>query len=305
MDAEHVWRRSLVAAFAVFALWEALKHLLLMEVPMFVQHGLSAIIEVGLALLIVVLAVRGLAAQQRELDRAREMRDRLASALANDLRQPMLTVVESLDRLGQAPELPGSTRRVVERALESVHPLVGMAVELLRVAPPQEEGQEMQPLSCSHLLRSAIDTVRVIAAAKRVEIREGIAEPLPPIRGLPHSLFSAFVNLLDNAVRSTPMKGEVSVACHAIGPHGISIQITDGGPGLSAQEHEVLEGGGARNGKVLWPADHSLRSGLQFVAAAVSAHGGDIHAESSEERGNTVVVSLPIEEEGRAVAGSS
>ncbi len=75
MKREHVWRRSLVAAFAVFALWEALKHLLLMEVPMFVQHSVSAIIEVGLALVIVLMAMRALTALQVELDHTRETRD--------------------------------------------------------------------------------------------------------------------------------------------------------------------------------------------------------------------------------------
>ena len=116
MKREHVWRRSLMAAFVAFALWEALKHLLLMEVPMFVQHSVSAIIEVGLALVIVLMAVRALTALQDELDQTRETRDKLASALANDLRQPMLDVVESLDELGQAAYLSARARKAVERS---------------------------------------------------------------------------------------------------------------------------------------------------------------------------------------------
>ena len=67
MRSPPVYRWSLIAAFAIFAAWEGLKHLLLMDVPMWVQHSLSAVIEIGLALVIVAVALHALAAHQREL----------------------------------------------------------------------------------------------------------------------------------------------------------------------------------------------------------------------------------------------
>ncbi|NIQ99669.1 MAG: hypothetical protein GTN78_05635, partial [Gemmatimonadales bacterium] len=173
-------KRSILAAFIVFAVWEGIKHLVLMDVPMWLQHGASAFIEMGLAVAIVVAALRGLAAHQRELDRVRDMRDRLASALANDLRQPLLAVIASLGELEGSPEMPAGTRQVVRRAVESARPIVGMAVELLRVTPPEEKGRALERLDCSHLLRSACQTVQVFAAAKRVEIQARIADSLGP-----------------------------------------------------------------------------------------------------------------------------
>jgi signal transduction histidine kinase len=204
-----LYKKILVAAFLAFAVWEGVKHLTLMAVPMIVQHGLSAIIEVGLALVILVLAVRGLAAQQRELDRTREVRDSLASALANDLRQPLLRVIESLEELQRAPETTDGTRQLVEHAMQGARPLVGMAIELLRVTPPEEGEKVLQRFNCSDLLRSARDTVQVVAAARRVEISADIPGSLGPVQALPHSLVSAMVILLDNAVGATPNGGQV------------------------------------------------------------------------------------------------
>ncbi len=182
MQGESVWRRSLIGAFVAFAVWEVLKHLLLMDVPMFLQHGVSAIIEVGLALVIVVLAVRALSAQQRELDRMRDMRDKLASALANDLRQPLLAVVEALNELEEAPELPQTTLVIVARAVKSVRPLVGMAVELLRVTPLRDEAREFQLLSMKRCpLDDQPQRPRRQPACQDREVRDSDAGLLSPI----------------------------------------------------------------------------------------------------------------------------
>lgn len=293
MSSPPVYRWSLIAAFAVFAAWEGLKHLLLMDVSMWVQHSLSAVIEIGLALVIVAVALHALAAHQRELSQMREMRDRLASALANDLRQPLLSVVESLDEMGKLPDLDPRKRRAVDEALRSVRLLVGMTIELLRVTPSREAGQEVQQMSCAELLRSAVQTVQVLAAAKGVEISVHMEESLPDVRGQPHSLYSVFLLLLENAVRLTPAGGLVPVSAHETGPHGIGIRITDEGPGLTDEEHQVLEGRGAKKGEVVASAARQVRSGLQYCAAVINAHGGTIWAEASGEHGNSVTISLP------------
>jgi len=48
MAEPRLYKRILVAAFVVFAMWEGIKHLTLMAAPMWVQHGAAAFIEMGL-----------------------------------------------------------------------------------------------------------------------------------------------------------------------------------------------------------------------------------------------------------------
>jgi signal transduction histidine kinase len=283
-----------VAAFAAFVLWEALKHLLLMEVPMFVQHGLSALIEVGLALSILVLAVRGLAAQQRELDRTRDMRDRLASALANDLRQPLLTVIESLDELRRSPEIPERTCQMVDRAVQSARPLVGMAIELLRVTPPEEGEKALQPLNCSDLLRSARESVQVFAAARRVEISSDISDSLGPVQALPHSLFSAILILMDNAVSATSDGDQVSVVGRIDETDNVEISITDTGVAMSDEDMKSLEDTDAEHARSAPSWARTGRSGLLYCAAVIGALNGTIAVHRADAFGNTVTISLPL-----------
>lgn len=299
-----VYRQSLIAAFVAFAFWEGLKHLLLMHVAMWVQHGISAMIEVGLALLILALALRLLAAQQRELAALRDTRDRLASALANDLRQPLVAAVGALSRLDASTEIPLEAKRTIARATQSIRSLVGMAVELLRTTPPRAESYGRQPVHCSDLLRRALHAVEAFAASKHVEVQSEIDDSLPPIAGLPSSLFGAFAILLENALAGTPSYGRLSVAAQSAGPWGIEILVRDAGIALGPAEREALEGKGFRHGPVVAADGLSIRAGLQYCAAVVSAHGGVIHVESDGQWGNTVVISLPVAIPPAPAAGS-
>jgi signal transduction histidine kinase len=294
MEQMRLYKRSLLAAFVLFAVWEGIKHLVLMEVPMWVQHSAPAFIEMGLALAIVVAALRALGAHQRELDRVRGMRDRLASALANDLRQPLLEVVESLGELGGSPEIPAGTQRVVRRAVESTRPLVGMAVELLRVTPPQETSRALEPLDCSHMLRTACQTAQVYAAAKRVEIQADISGSAGLVRALPHSLFSAMLLLLENAVSVTERGEQVSVVGHIGASRNVEIAITDSGSPMKQDEVEALEGEGVQEGAMTWDGAHLERPGLHYCAAVIRSLDGLITVTRAETPGNTVTISLPL-----------
>jgi signal transduction histidine kinase len=288
------YKRLLAAAFVGFAVWEGIKHLTLMAAPMWVQHGASAFIETGLALVIVIIAFRALSAHHRELERMRGMRDRLAYALANDLRQPLLTVIESLDELQRAPETTEGTRQRVEHAMQGARPLVGMAIELLRVTPPEEGEKALQRFNCSDLLRSALDTVQVVAAARRVEISADISGFLGPVQALPHSLVSAMVILLDNAVGATPNGGQVSVVGRIGETDNVEISITDTGLAMSDEDMRSLEDTDAKHALRAPSWARTGRSGLRYCAAVIGALSGTITVHRNDAFGNTVTISLPL-----------
>lgn len=183
---------------------------------------------------------------------------------------------------------------MVERAMESTQPLVGMAIELLRVTPPEEREKALQLLNCSDLLRSARETVRVIAAARRVEIRSDIPSSLGPVQALPHSLFSAMLILLENAVSATPSGGQVSVVGQLGGTDNIEILVADGGAPMNDEDIKSLEGTEAEGeGRALnWTL--AGRSGLRYCGAVIGALDGTIAVDRTGTRGNTVTISLPL-----------
>ena len=59
-------------------------------------------------------------------------------------------------------------------------------------------------------------------------------------RGEADLLFQLFTNLLDNAVKYTPQRGEISVSLLSgtMGEAGHTVEIADSGPGIPVQEHK-------------------------------------------------------------------
>jgi K+-sensing histidine kinase KdpD len=292
VESTRFYRPLIILTFIVFALWQLVEERLLHHEPIFYSLTYSAMIEAALALIIVLSALRLAARQQQALDQARKVRDEMAAALANDLRQPLVTVVSALRSLGDISELPFETQKTVKQAMRSIRPVVGMAVELLSVTDPLAEDTQLQELDCSDLLRGVLPTILTVATAREVEVRYQVPEALPAILGRPHSLFRTFMILLDGAVRLTPHRGQVSLTAQEVGPRGIEILISDGGPAFSREERQVLENGAIPT-QTVEVGDRPLRPGLNYCATVIKAHRGSIRLETANERGNTIVIRIP------------
>jgi two-component system sensor histidine kinase BaeS len=99
------------------------------------------------------------------------------------------------------------------------------------------------------------------------------------------------VNLLTNALRHTPVGGEVRIAATRDPVRRLAtVEVTDSGSGIRP---EVLPHIFDR----FYKSDGSGGSGLGLTIAKslVGAHGGEIEAESSPGAGTTVRFTLPIE----------
>jgi signal transduction histidine kinase len=115
-------------------------------------------------------------------------------------------------------------------------------------------------------------------------------EPLMPIVGDIDSLEHVFCNLLDNALKNSTTKGEVSIVGHNIGNDSIEVMITDNGPGISPEQLPYLferfyQAGGLRTGTGL---------GLAIAREIVLAHNGKIEVSSMPGEGAVFTVTLPV-----------
>jgi signal transduction histidine kinase len=98
-------------------------------------------------------------------------------------------------------------------------------------------------------------------------------------------------NLLDNAIKYTPLDGRVDISIHTDGNQGVQIAVADTGIGISrADLPHVFER--------FYRCDPSRSQsgtglGLSFARTVARAHGGDISVESTPDRGSTFTVTLP------------
>jgi signal transduction histidine kinase/ligand-binding sensor domain-containing protein/DNA-binding response OmpR family regulator len=117
----------------------------------------------------------------------------------------------------------------------------------------------------------------------------------------------AFFNLLSNAFRFTPDKGEITVTIRSItdaddscpkawrSPHGfLSIEVKDNGPGIQkSQQEKIFERFYQNNNDVLSdPASTGI--GLSIVKEFVEIHKGCIQLSSEPGKGSIFTMLLPI-----------
>jgi signal transduction histidine kinase len=216
-----------------------------------------------------------------ELDR---MRDFFLGLASHDLKTPLAVVANYLQTIldGFVGEVNEKQHRWMVRANTRVLELVQLIDDFLDVSQldPERVLDEMEEipsaLICDAVQRSVRD-VQGRAEEKDVSLRVSLAQELPPVCAAPRRLQQVVTNLLDNAVKFSPRRGEAFLEVRQEG-NGIRVDVMDSGPGIPtlylphifedyfrARRKEFVPGAGL---------------GLSTARKIVEVHGGEIWVES-------------------------
>ncbi len=124
-----------------------------------------------------------------------------------------------------------------------------------------------------------------------IQLQAELPEALPLINGDEDALYEILANLIDNALKFTPMGGYVRVTAGSDREH-VWIQVADTGMGLTNEEQTNLfkryyRGDPAR------PRPRGIGLGLAIVFELVQAHKGSIQVQSQPDEGTTFCIELP------------
>jgi signal transduction histidine kinase len=142
-------------------------------------------------------------------------------------------------------------------------------------------------------LASTLSPWEADARQKGLDWVVDIPSNLPIVVMDPDRMAQAIGNILSNAVKFTPAGGRVFIASRADSGH-LSIQVTDSGPGIPAEEAEQIF-------QPFYRGSHGKRIvegmglGLSIAREIIVAHGGEIHVEGSDGRGSTFRMEIPAE----------
>jgi len=147
-------------------------------------------------------------------------------------------------------------------------------------------------ISIHHIIEKAIDTVELFVAQKQGKIITDLQAASDIIYGDAEHLTNLVHNLLDNAVKYSPEKPEITVRTrNAEG--GIVLSVEDKGIGMSKSvQAKIFE----RFYRQATGDVHNVKGfglGLNYVKAIVDAHRGNINVESEPGKGSCFSVFLP------------
>jgi len=237
-----------------------------------------------------------------EAEKANRMKDEFLATLSHELRTPLTTIKSwaQILRLGLTdPERAMKGVTVIERSANSQSQLIDDLLDVSRIQSGKLhlDLSVVDPVEC---VSAAVDSVRSLAEEKAISI-ETEFDPSPgKISADPVRLQQVFSNLLTNAIKFTPQRGEIGVQLKRVGEpprQSVQIQVKDTGKGIKADfiPHLFTRFTQADSSSTRGYAGLGL--GLSIVRHLVEMHGGIVTAESpGEEKGSVFTVNLPLEQ---------
>jgi len=229
-----------------------------------------------------------------QLAQVEDMRQKLIGDIAHELRTPLTVIKGSLEGLRDGVLDPDtSTYARIYRQADRLDRLVNELQELNRI----EEGVlelRVVKLDVSLVIADLIETMGVNFSAKGVDLTLQVPDIPLWVRADPDRVEQVLINLLNNALQSTPNGGEVRVLAEKAADKAC-ISVIDSGVGI-APEH--LEKVFARFYRVDDSRSRRVGGsgiGLTIVKKLVEAMGGRIWAESAGlDQGAVFRFTLPL-----------
>jgi PAS domain S-box-containing protein len=244
-------------------------------------------------------------AAQQAAEEAARMKDEFLAVLSHELRTPMSAMVGWLDliRTGQlTPEQHRTALETIERNARLQTQLVNDLLDVSRIVTGKME-LEAGTVSVDQALENALQTARIAAGTKEIELVAPRGRSGWVVIGNPERLQQVFSNLLSNAVKFTPRGRRVEVRAETVGTE-VRISVIDSGEGIAPELLPHIFDRFRQADSSSRRRHGGLGLGLAIVHSLVELHGGRVTAESAGEgRGATFTVTLPLAPEpGRAAA---
>ncbi len=225
---------------------------------------------------------------RRERARLTRLRGELMRLLADEMRNPLTSMVTALEMtLGQ--NLPDGADRVLVGARRSGQRLLDLITTMLEINQIEYNPGVLHrsPAPLRPILDAGIAQTTALQHQGAVTVVvEYSGDGTVMIDG--DRMRRAFVHLLEHALRQSPPYSTVQVRTEAQND-SVMVRISDQGPGLTPQQREMLFDQRAT------PDEHRAPAlGLAFSKLVIETHGGRIMVESSGSHGTTYAFTLPI-----------
>ncbi len=229
-------------------------------------------------------------------EQANRIKDEFLAVLSHELRSP-LNAILGWAKLLRNGKLDATRTTYALETIERNAQLQSQLIEdLLDIARILRGKLSLNPslVDLSIVISSALQTVRLAAEAKSLQIQTVFSPSQVAVLGDARRLQQVVCNLLSNAVKFTPASGQITIALTHTETDA-QIQVLDTGKGINPDflpyvfEHFRQEDGATTR------KFGGLGLGLAIARQIVELHGGTVAVDSpGEGQGATFTVQLPL-----------
>jgi len=231
------------------------------------------------------------------LKRAESMRRDFVANVSHEIRTPLTVIrgfVETLQSL-QLSEV--EQRHYLELMGQQAARMDTLVVDLLTLS--KLEGSPLpnvgEWLDADELCSRVVSDARALSAVMGEGEQNVTMTPLPGYRisGLRSELLSAMGNLLSNAVRYTPVGGDIQAGWQLMPDGGLAFVVRDTGGGIAPEHLPRLTERFYRVDRSRSRETGGTGLGLAIVKHVAQRHGGELRIESTLGKGSEFVIQLP------------
>lgn len=221
------------------------------------------------------------AAQLEELRRLYELRQQLVAVVSHELRSPLGTILGfSKLLLEERGSLSRNQQRMLTIIERGANRMLGIVSDLLVLEDVGRAGVDFDraPVDLAEVVQDAAEALTPTAVAGGVTVH---CRPGGPtlVTGDEHRLRQVLDNLVGNAIKYTPVGGEVTVTVTGGDPGGTAtLTVADTGIGIPEDERDRLFERFFRSSTARTAGIPGTGLGLAVVRAIVDRHGGRVEA---------------------------
>jgi signal transduction histidine kinase/CHASE2 domain-containing sensor protein len=265
------------------------------ELPARTQAGLHLLVQLS-SFTYNARQSRGLLLSFADVSSLREserQRRELRAFISHDLRSPLSSILAVTGIARADPQRLGP--ELLDRIDNHAHRTLALVEEFLEFNRAQTaDWDQFVPLNLSVVVHDAIDSVADKATMRDIRLIRKLPDETS-VTGDPVLLERVLINLLDNAIKYSPLGATVSVGL-VESPDEVRCTIEDTGHGITREDlgrifDQYYRTGTNREGK-----PPGLGLGLPFVRVCMERHRGRVEVESEIDQGSKFTLVFPLDQ---------